>query len=43
MKFQFRRLILGQLILAIEEYKVSKEVVVLGKSENGKMIEIPDL
>ncbi len=32
-----------QLLLAIEEYKESKEVVVLGKSENGKMIEIPDL
>lgn len=32
-----------QLLLAIEEYKESKEVIVLGKSENGKMIEIPDL
>ncbi|PKD20373.1 hypothetical protein APR41_13925 [Salegentibacter salinarum] len=32
-----------QLLLAIEEYKESKEVVVLGKSENGKMKEIPDI
>ena len=32
-----------QLILAIEEYKESKEVIVLGKSKNGKMTEIPDL
>ena len=29
-----------QLILAIEEYKESKEVVILGKSENGKMKDI---
>ncbi|SDR92694.1 hypothetical protein [Gramella sp. MAR_2010_147] len=32
-----------QLLLAIEEYKESKDVVVLGKSKNGKMTEIPDL
>jgi len=32
-----------QLIMAIDEYKSSKEVIVLGKSENGKMKEIPDL
>ncbi|MDT0678660.1 hypothetical protein [Autumnicola musiva] len=32
-----------QLLLAIEEYKESKDVVILGKSKNGKMIEIPDL
>ncbi|APS40508.1 MULTISPECIES: hypothetical protein [Salegentibacter] len=32
-----------QLLLAIEEYKESKEVIVLGKSENGKMKEIPDI
>lgn len=32
-----------QLLLAIEEYKVSKEILVLGKAENGKMIDIPDL
>ena len=31
-----------QLLYAIEEYK-SKEVVILGKSKNGKMIDIPDL
>jgi len=32
-----------QLLLAIEEYKESKDVVVLGKSKNGKMIDIPGL
>lgn len=32
-----------QLLLAIEEYKESKDVVILGKSVNGKMVEIPDL
>ncbi|SHG21716.1 hypothetical protein SAMN05444483_10688 [Salegentibacter echinorum] len=32
-----------QLELAIEEYKANKEVIVLGKSENGKMKEIPGL
>lgn len=32
-----------QLLQAIEEYKESKEVIILGKSENGKMKEIPDL
>ena len=32
-----------QLIEAIEEYKESKDVVVLGESKNGKMIPIPDL
>jgi len=32
-----------QLLLAINEYKDSKDVVILGKSKNGKMIEIPDL
>ncbi len=31
-----------QLLYAIEEYK-SKDVVILGKSKNGKMIDIPDL
>ncbi|CAM4038229.1 hypothetical protein [Gillisia limnaea] len=31
-----------QLKLAIEEYK-NKDVVILGKSKNGKMIAIPDL
>lgn len=32
-----------QLLLAIEEYKESKDVVVLGRSENGKMIPMPEL
>lgn len=32
-----------QLLQAIEEYKESKEVIILGKSENGKMKDIPDL
>ncbi len=32
-----------QLLLAIAEYKDSKDVVILGRSKNGKMIEIPDL
>lgn len=32
-----------QLMLAIEEYKESKDVVILGRSKNGKMIDIPDL
>ncbi len=31
-----------QLQYAIEEYK-NKDVVILGKSKNGKMIDIPDL
>ncbi|SDS32080.1 hypothetical protein SAMN04487764_1952 [Gillisia sp. Hel1_33_143] len=32
-----------QLILAINEYKDSKDVVILGRSKGGKMIDIPDL
>ncbi|WP_029035677.1 hypothetical protein [Salinimicrobium terrae] len=32
-----------QLLMAIEEYKENKEVVVLGKQENGKMTDIPKL
>lgn len=32
-----------QLQLAIEEYKDSKDVIVLGESKNGKMIDIPNL
>ena len=32
-----------QLLLAIAEYKDSKDVVILGRSKNGKMMEIPDL
>ncbi|MEP6262871.1 MAG: hypothetical protein ABJ092_14940 [Gillisia sp.] len=31
-----------RLLYAIEEYK-NKEVVILGRLKNGKMIEIPDL
>ncbi|SDS39577.1 hypothetical protein [Christiangramia echinicola] len=32
-----------QLLAAIEEYKESKDVVVLGEAKNGKLIPIPDL
>ncbi len=32
-----------QLKEAIEEYKESKDIVVLGESRNGKMVEISDL
>lgn len=32
-----------QLIMAIEEYKKTKDVTVLGKLKNGKMEEIPGL
>ena len=32
-----------QLLLAIEEYKQSKDVIVLGKSRNGKLEAIPEL
>ena len=32
-----------QLLLAIEEYKRSKEVVILGKLKKGKMVTIPGL
>lgn len=32
-----------QLQLAVEEYQESKDVIILGKSVNGKMQEIPDL
>jgi len=40
---KIRRDTRNQLLLAIEEYKGSKEVVILGKSEKGKMKNIPDL
>lgn len=33
----------SQLQLAIDEYKENKEVIILGKQENGKMKEIPKL
>ncbi|MCG2462538.1 hypothetical protein K8352_17385 [Flavobacteriaceae bacterium F89] len=32
-----------QLLLAIEEYRQSKDVIVLGKSRNGKLEAIPEL
>lgn len=40
---KIRRDTRNQLKLAIEEYKENKEVVILGKQENGKMKEIPEL
>ncbi|MCB7482281.1 hypothetical protein [Christiangramia sediminis] len=32
-----------QLLLAIEEYKDIKDVIILGRSKNGKMEDIPGL
>jgi len=40
---KIRRDTISQLQLAIDEYKESKEIVVLGKSEKGKMKDIPNL
>lgn len=40
---KIRRDTRSQLLMAIDEYKKSKEVVVLGKQEKGKMIDIPEL
>ena len=40
---KIRRDTKNQLLLAIDEYKGSKDVVILGKSENGKMKDIPKL
>ena len=40
---KIRRDTRSQLLRAIDEYKVSKEVIILGKSENGKMRDIPEL
>lgn len=40
---KIRRDTIDQLLMAIEEYKENKEVVVLGKQENGKMLNIPKL
>ena len=37
---KIRRDSIKQLRIAIDEYKGSKEVVILGKSENGKMLNI---
>lgn len=40
---KIRRDTRSQLQMAIDEYKENKEVVILGKQENGKMIDIPEL
>ena len=40
---KIRRDTKSQLLIAINEYKESKEVVILGKQENGKMKNIPEL
>ncbi len=40
---KIRRETLGLLLHAINEYKYIKDVIILGKQENGKMKEIPDL
>lgn len=40
---KIRRDTRNQLLMAIDEYKKSKEVVILGKQEKGKMIDIPEL
>ncbi len=40
---KIRRDTSSQLLMAIDEYKVNKEVVILGKQENGKMKDIPEL
>lgn len=40
---KIRRETVSQLLLAIDEYKDTKEVVILGKQENGKMKEIQGL
>ena len=39
---KIRRETIKQLRFAIDEYQGSKEVVILGKSENGIMIDITD-
>lgn len=40
---KIRRDNMDQLQLAIDEYKGIKEVVILGKQENGEMRDIPEL
>lgn len=40
---KIRRDTRSQLQLAIDEYKGNKKVIVLGKQENGKMKDIPEL
>lgn len=32
-----------QLLMAIDEYKENKEVIILGQQENGKMKDIPEI
>ena len=40
---KIRRDTRSQLQLAIDEYKGNKKVIILGKQENGKMKDIPEL
>ncbi|MFD2516638.1 hypothetical protein [Salinimicrobium flavum] len=40
---KIRRDTKSQLLMAIDEYKENKEVIILGKQENGKMRDIPEL
>lgn len=40
---KIRRDTRSQLQMAIDEYKENKEVVILGKQENGKMKDLPEL
>jgi N-acetylneuraminic acid mutarotase len=40
---KIRRDTRSQLQMAIDEYKENKEVIILGKQENGKMKELPEL
>lgn len=40
---KIRRDTKAQLLIAIDEYKASKEVIVLGKMEKGKIVKIPGL
>lgn len=40
---KIRRDTKSQLLMAIDEYKENKEVVILGKQENGKMRDISKL
>ncbi|WP_029035659.1 hypothetical protein [Salinimicrobium terrae] len=39
---KIRRDTIDQLQMAIDEYKENKEVVILGKQENGEMKDIPE-
>ncbi|NJW54826.1 hypothetical protein HC174_07240 [Salinimicrobium sp. CDJ15-81-2] len=40
---KIRRETIGQLLMAIDEYKENKEVVILGKQENGTLRDVPEL